>query len=320
MNDDMLVRYLLNEVTEAERDKVAAWIAANDEHRRQYEQLRLIWDQSKDLARSSTIDEHAAWQRFTERAQKEVNTEGTTHKVRQWYMYSWVRVAAIFLIFCGLGWFFINEQHWGTNTIYSSNFPRTDTLPDGSVVILNKKSALTYPTAFKGDKRMVTLKGEGFFTITPNKSKPFIIDANGTSVTVVGTTFNVKTSLEKTEVIVETGIVQVAGKQKTVELRPNEKATVMKDKDPVAEHNTDELYNYYRTKEFICNATPLKKLIPVLNEAYNAYIVMGDDKIGDLQLTARFREEPLDNILKVISETLNLKTEYSGGSIILNNK
>lgn len=316
----MLVRYLLSEVTDTERRDVAEWLAADQAHRKHFARFSAIWEQSRGLAATGNVDEHAAWQRFVARTQQHTAQPGAGRNVRPLYMRSWVRVAAVLLIFCGLGWFFLDEQHFGSNTIYSGNFPRTDTLPDGSVIVLNKKSALTYPTAFKANSRNVKLKGEAFFTITPDKARPFIITANGTSVTVVGTTFNVKTATGKTEVIVETGIVKVAGRQKTVELRPNEKATVLNDNDPVTERNTDELYNYYRTKEFICSATPLKKLIPVLNEAYNAYIVLADDKIGDMQLTARFREEPLDNILKVISETLNLKTDYKGGSIILSMK
>ena len=77
------------------------------------------------------------------------------------------------------------------------------------------------------------------------------------------------------------------------------------------------MYNYYRTKEFVCKATPLRKLLAVLNEAYNVHIVIADSKLADMPLTATFKDEPLDNILKVIKETLNLTIEHKGTDIVL---
>lgn len=65
------------------------------------------------------------------------------------------------------------------------------TLPDGSKVWLNAESALTFPTAFTGTERRVTLKGEAYFEVAKNKKMPFVVAAGSSEVQVFGTHFNV---------------------------------------------------------------------------------------------------------------------------------
>lgn len=323
-NDDLLVKYLLDEANAAEQQEVKDWINTSAENRKYFEHFQLIWEQSKVFAAQSTVDENAAWQRFVARTEADEEVPETVQPVISrsipLFQRTWLRVAAMLLIFCGIGWVMYRMNQTGVEMVMaqSGNTTLTDTLPDGSVVVLNKNSSLSFPSKFEGGKRNVILKGEAFFSITPDKSKPFIIDANDASVMVVGTTFNVKTSPERTEIIVETGIVQVTKKAQSVKVTPNQKATVVKGKDaPETESITDELYNYYRTNEFVCKNTPLRKLVAVLNEAYNVQITLADKKIGDMPLTVTFKNETLDNILKVIKETLNINIERKGDKIIL---
>jgi ferric-dicitrate binding protein FerR (iron transport regulator) len=200
----------------------------------------------------------------------------------------------------------------------SGNHVLIQTLPDGSTVTLNKNSILSYPNKFDDGKRAVTLTGEAFFNITPDKQHPFVIASGEASVTVVGTTFNVKTTADETEVIVETGIVQVTKQANSAKVLPHQKAIVSKNNStPKVEANSDELYNYYRTKEFVCHGTPLWKLVTVLNEAYDAHIVIENEKLNNLQLETTFRNESLDDILKVISSTFNIEVQKREAEIIL---
>ena len=85
---------------------------------------------------------------------------------------------------------------------------------------------LSYPASFKGKTRSIKLKGEAFFNVAPDKEKPFIIDVNDVQVKVVGTSFNVRSYNGITEVIVETGIVQVTKAGETTELRAGERTTL----------------------------------------------------------------------------------------------
>jgi ferric-dicitrate binding protein FerR (iron transport regulator) len=65
------------------------------------------------------------------------------------------------------------------------------TLPDGSKVWLNAASSITYPAAFVGKERTVTIKGEVYFEVAKNENMPFHVKANNITVDVLGTSFNI---------------------------------------------------------------------------------------------------------------------------------
>jgi transmembrane sensor len=141
---------------------------------------------------------------------------------------------------------------------------------------------------------------------------------NDVTVRVVGTSFNVKSVNGVTEVIVETGIVQVIRNSKMVELHPKEKTKVTQQDSVLTKaKEQDKLYNYYRSKEFVCDGTPLWKLVQALNEAYNVHIEIENPKLRSEPLTVTFNNESLDQILDVIIETFKIKKTQEQDRIIL---
>jgi len=83
------------------------------------------------------------------------------------------------------------------------------------------------------------------------------------------------------------------------------------------EDNPDQLYNYYRTRTFECNGTPMWRLVEKLNEVYKVHIVIGENRLHDLKLTTTFVDESLDGILNVVSKTFGITVVRSGQEIIL---
>jgi ferric-dicitrate binding protein FerR (iron transport regulator) len=196
---------------------------------------------------------------------------------------------------------------------------KAETLPDGSVITLNKNSTISYAAAFKGDKRNVKLSGEAFFQVKPDISKPFIVTINDVTITVLGTSFNVKSINGKTEVIVESGLVKVEHDTRSVQLKQKEKLEIeANDSALVKEPVTDQFYKFYRTREIVCDNTPLWKLVQVLNEAYNVNIVIENPALKNLKIDAPFYNEPLDDVLKVIMVTFpQITVEHRDSLIIL---
>ncbi|GAA4461161.1 FecR domain-containing protein [Nemorincola caseinilytica] len=327
MSDDVLVKHLLGEATPEERQEVQQWIAASADNRRYYEHFKLIWDESKKLDAPLNVDTDAAWGRFMQRVEREEQqatiappaSPGPSRTIPLWSPRSLMRVAAMLVLMVGAGWLIYSITGTGDQvTLASADKVMKHTLPDGTVVTLNRNSTLSYPGAFTGETRNVTLSGEAFFDVTPDKTKPFIIDAGNSSVTVVGTSFNVKTRKDITEVIVESGIVEVAKKQKAVRLNPGQKATVTSASDaPVMEQTTDDLYRYYRTNEFVCNGIALYKVVNILNEAYNVHIEIADPKLASLPIHTTLHTNDLGQNLDVIKETFKdvLYLEQNGNSI-----
>lgn len=102
------------------------------------------------------------------------------------------------------------------------------TLPDGTKTWLNASSSITYPTAFTGTNRPVTITGEVYFEVAASPHQPFIVKAGSTDITVLGTHFDVMAYGDESHLrttLVE-GAVQVHQEDQTTLLHPGEQARV----------------------------------------------------------------------------------------------
>jgi ferric-dicitrate binding protein FerR (iron transport regulator) len=322
IDDDLLVKYLVGEATPAEVEAIQNWIAASPANRQEYDNFKLIWDESQHIASTKNVDEDAAYLRLQKRLNNTAPVVTPSAQVRKMKTSWWIGIAASLLLVCTVAWLTINHYYDNKAIAFvkidSQGQTRAQTLPDGSVITLNSHSTLIYPEKFTGKIRPVTMLGEAFFKVTPDKTKPFIIKVNGVTVKVVGTSFNVKSRDGKTQVIVETGIVNVSEKTKNINLNPGEKVLVTKKDGLLAKESIKgRLYNYYATHELVCDETPLHELVSSLNEVYGAHIVIGNKAIANLPITTVFKDQSLDQVLLVISETFKIKVERGKKGIVL---
>jgi ferric-dicitrate binding protein FerR (iron transport regulator) len=304
MMEDLLTKYMLNETTPVENETINRWLGESEDNRKYFDHFKLIWDTSRELKIESKLDPDASWAEFKQLAQ---NRSEVSAKVRPLNAANrWLKIAAMWLAIlgsAGILYAVLKPGKPNMLTLQSGNIVRKVTLADGSLITMNKNSVLNYPDRFTGDTREITLKGEAFFDVAHDKSKPFMIHVNDVVVKVVGTSFNIKTTGPNTEVIVETGVVQVIQQEIVVKLKPKEKASVQAGRVQKGS-SQDELYNYYRTQKFVANKTPLWRLVDVLNEAYKVNIVIDNRKLVNRTITTTFKADSLDNILKTIAETL----------------
>ncbi|MFC0518645.1 FecR domain-containing protein [Mucilaginibacter angelicae] len=322
IDDDLLVKYLVGEATPAEAEAIQNWIAASPANRQEYDNFKLIWDESQHIASTKNVDEDAAYLRLQKRLNNTTPSIAQPAQVRKMKTSWWVGIAASLLLVCTVAWLTISHYYDNKAIAFvkidSETQTRAQTLPDGSVVTLNSHSTLIYPERFTGKIRPVTMLGEAFFKVTPDKTKPFIIKVNGVTVRVIGTSFNIKSRDGKTQVIVETGIVNVSEKTKNINLNPGEKVLVTKKDGLLAKESIKgRLYNYYATHELVCDETPLYELVSSLNEVYGAHIVIGNKAIANLPITTVFKDQSLDQVLLVISETFKIKVERGKKGIVL---
>lgn len=317
--DVLLAKVILGEASEEEQQQVRQWLALSDENRRYFEQVRLICEKGGKMLIKDTVNKDDAWRRFQQRIAGDIGDTAVV-KMPAGRPRQWLQVAAALIIVLAGSWLYYNYSYKPSQFLsaHSGGQVLTDTLPEGTIVTLNRQSSIRYRKMLAGDTRSVELEGEAFFNVTPDKDKPFIVHTKGLNIKVIGTSFNVKTSGGKTEVIVETGMVEITKDQYTMKVMPKEKVIAgEKDSLPIKETNPDELYNYYRTNEFECNGTPLWRMVDKLNEVYQVHIIIGDSRLRNQLLTSTFHNESLDKILYVISRTLQVSYDKRGEEIIL---
>lgn len=317
MTDELLIKFLLQETSEGENITVQTWLNASPSNKSYFEQFEKIWNSSKKLSENTTVDENEAWGRFKQRTTQQIVNEPIIQPLKP--AYTWLKIAAILTLisFAWLAYNFLGPVSYLPLT--AGNSVSKETLPDGSELTLNKNAALSYAANFKRNRSVHLEKGEVFFDVAHNKSRPFVIEIEKISVLVVGTSFNIKHLAGETEVIVETGIVKVSIGKAQISLHKGEKV-VIKDgaQRMVKEKNPDELYNYYRSNEFVLNNTPLWRVVEVLNEAYGAQIIIKDPTVKKETIVTTLKADAgLDANLQTICSTMNLQFVRNEQQVLL---
>lgn len=317
MNDDLLISYLLKEVSADQVKEVETWRKQSATNELRFKRFEMIWDTSKKLDLETPVEADASLARLKEKIKDKKNIEPYTIKLSP--KNTWLKVVAALVLISGIAWFYSASQSVQNLQAMTGQMVKVDTLSDGSVITLNKESLLEYPSKFKGKQRHVVLaKGEAFFDVSPDKEKPFLITSGKTTIKVVGTSFNVKLKHEAVEVIVESGKVEVSKGGKSLFLVPGEKILVSDKANQLSKvKNPDLLYNYYRTKMFVAEDTPLWRMVEALNEAYDSKIEITNPAIRDLPLNTTFNNESLEDILQVISRTFRITVKKDQNRIIL---
>lgn len=327
-NWDLIAKYYAGECNQQESDELLQWRDASKENEQLFNQVRKdieIINLSKSM---NKVNVESAWEKVKNRIQEdEQELPVSEEKSTRFILTPVFKYAAAIIIILGIGFFTTKVyQKIGGEKItneYASiaEQGKEIVLPDGSKVVLNAHSTITYPSKFADAERKVKLEGEAFFNVTKNAEKPFIIEAEDAEVRVLGTSFNVNASIpgNKVEVFVETGLVQLTRKNKQndkILINPGD-VGILYSNQLVKEKNQNENIIAWKTKEIIFREDNLEEVIQVLNKVYNTEIVCENDDILDLKYTSTFREQEIDSILNVICLTFNLKTEAVNHKIYL---
>ncbi len=102
------------------------------------------------------------------------------------------------------------------------------TLADGTRVWLNASSSITYPTAFTGDQRKVSVTGELYFEVAPDPQKPFTVESEGQTIEVLGTRFNINAYDDEPAIkstLLE-GSIKLNAAGRSAVLQPGQQSTV----------------------------------------------------------------------------------------------
>jgi ferric-dicitrate binding protein FerR (iron transport regulator) len=224
--------------------------------------------------------------------------------------------------------FFYRPASSGTmlQVVATDKVLNTVALPDGTFVSLNSDTKISYPKKFSGKTREVSIEGEAFFEVKPDKNKPFIIHAGKAQIRVLGTSFSVSAypATKQVEVIVQTGKVQVVNKtsekQQTDELilTPGDKGTLVYASNTMQKTtNQDPNFIAWKTRNLTFKATSLHEVIENLEKVYKVNISLADPKLNELLLTAQFNDYSLDFILKVIENTFPIEVQEIDGQYVL---
>jgi len=313
----LIAKFLTAHLNEAETAELEEWKLASSENLQEYNDFISLWAQSGSLKMPESINQL--------KAQNIIRTKAGIHPSRKRWIHLAVQAAAVLvlsLIFSGIynylnhGSSSMNFANNWSSPVYQEIKAAYGTqakveLADGTKVFLNSGSKLRFPQTFANQQqRIVILDGEGYFEVTKNKEQPFIVQANMLNVRVIGTKFNVDAYTDNASISVALveGSVMLQGNtgnlnKDLMELKPNQVATLNPTDRTLSKTDVPDLYKYtaWINGRIVFYGDPIQTVVKKLEKWYNVEIVISDKKLEDYKFTATFIDEPLEQILNILS-------------------
>lgn len=189
-------------------------------------------------------------------------------------------------------------------TIVAKNGTGTETiLPDGTKVCLNASSSLSFNRHFGRSTRDVTLEGEGYFEVVSNLSKPFRVHTGNACVTVKGTTFNVQSYADESEIAVSLieGAVLLNTASDEVALTPGNCAIVSRIDDKIRVERADPFVSEWTKGKYVFSDKSIPEILQRVERNYGVRFVYADDLFSTERFTGNFSFNlSIDEILSYI--------------------
>ncbi|MVT08464.1 FecR family protein [Chitinophaga tropicalis] len=176
-------------------------------------------------------------------------------------------------------------------------------LPDGTKVWLNSTSTLRYPTAFTASTRQVELEGQGYFEVAPAAAQPFIVQAGGMKIEVLGTGFDVMAYADENTVntTLVTGRVQVTGNNTRQLLQPGQQAVLHTETKTMTVQAADiKKVTAWKNGLFVFNNMTLPAILREVSRWYDVEIVYTVKPGVDLYGGGISRNLQLEDVLKLL--------------------
>jgi len=188
-------------------------------------------------------------------------------------------------------------------------------LSDGTKVWLNSETSLRYPISFAGSVRKVELTGEGYFEVAKNATWPFIVSTGGTSIKVLGTSFNVNgyASEQSVRVTLVEGSVHVSKNLISKILLPQQQAVI---NDDIKVHSSFDMEQVlaWKNGRFSFNGSDIQQVMQELARWYDLDVIYTKE-IKEKFHVEMTRNTNLTNVFKILEETGGVHFKVEGKKI-----
>jgi ferric-dicitrate binding protein FerR (iron transport regulator) len=236
------------------------------------------------------------------------------HGARPYVQAAWraSAVVAVFAFVAILLYVAQRDTSWIERTV-SEGEVETVALADGSSLRIIGPTSIQYRSAEDGQSRpeVVRLSGDAFFDIIPSQSR-FVVETATATVTVVGTSFGVRSRASRTDVVVASGRVSVASRAASTDpclLSPGESCYVVQDAPPSAPEQVDLGDALAWANLFVFRATPMSQVAAALSRHYGVDVVV-DPSLADETITGTFDSG------RMLGEILNVLAKALGASVV----
>ncbi|MFC6103153.1 FecR family protein [Olivibacter domesticus] len=192
-------------------------------------------------------------------------------------------------------------------------------LPDGTIVMLNAGSTLSYPKPFTGSMRSVFLEGEAWFDVKQDMHRPFILKTPNTITEVLGTQFNLNTFKNNIdEIYVESGQIKFSpAKNKTIGLILSAREGAQSTPLGKIERTATLSASAWKDGKLIFKDATLLEVCDRLSRWYGLNIKLADKNLQNIPYTAEFNNPNINVVLQNIAFVTNTSYTIKGQQIYI---
>ena len=192
-------------------------------------------------------------------------------------------------------------------------------LSDGTKVWLNASSTLRFPTSFSGNERKVFVTGEAYFEVAKNASMPFKVEANGTTIRVLGTHFNVMAYEDEaaTRTTLLEGSVEIVNKSIKTILKPGNQASVDRATGVISVSRVNTAQSVaWKDGKFVFDDDGIETIMRKLSRWYDVDVAYNTGNLSEKVFTGTVsRYENIAEVLRMLELTGTIHFKVTGRRI-----
>lgn len=351
--NELVINYLTNEINSDDLILFYQWINGDKKNREHFNNIRNTWILS-EVKPDAEFNPDTSFAKLNKIIKAQAIPEKGNHKIR---IFRWYHVAAAgFLLFI-LGSLMttltdrksqISQSDRDSTEIFIPYGSKSKiTLSDGSEVWINAGSSIKYSNSYNKENREIDLRGEAFFDVKTDRSRPFTVKTSRMIVKAAGTKFNLKSYPDENtesailvEGTIDVEVINEGRKSESYRLKPNEKLVIhsegalltnMSETSPpqavkvkpgpfkvdFTKEVRTELYTSWKDNRWVIEGEPLETLVPVLERRYNLKFRFADEEAKAYKFSGTIQNETIEQILEALTMTAPVKYHIKRDSVLL---
>lgn len=195
------------------------------------------------------------------------------------------------------------------------------TLSDGTRVWLNSETSIQYPVVFGTKERRVFIQGEAYFEVTKDAKKPFTVQFMSSSVTVLGTSFNIRAYPEEkqSQTTLAEGSVRIYSPGSSMLLKPGEQAEVKALSGEMVKKEVEiKTYTSWKDGRFVFEQEPLENIMRTLERWYDIRVIFRDEGAKRISLSGNLkRYGDFSQVMNMLQMTGDVRFELHGNDVYI---
>jgi len=301
----ILNQFFLNSYPPEIEKKVQKWIINDKWITEKNNAMSVIWVEMEVASNDNT---YKALDKVKNRI-KQIENPKKHLRIRRMLLGSAAVIIPILLIFGS--YLYINQDPKMIEVVTSINQQKQCTLADGTTILLNSCTKITYPSKFKDTTRIVTLEGEAYFSVASDSAKPFIVKTSNLSVRVLGTKFNISAypTNDRTIATLNSGKIQVDIQSRKTNskyiLKPNQEIVINKIDNSVLINTVTGENSSWKDGSLVFQDATFNDIVNTIERRYGITVDYNKQAFLNTPYTIKFiHNESLEDILNVLQDVV----------------